>query len=123
MLFDESTKHFYWIDLLSIWTVAKLAREQIQPLVSKMDEEHQFDPSVIKLLFDNGLMGVEADPEFGGSGYVSTLDKCYLDCVHTRKKNHVCLFPYTLDRTSYQLCLFVKSWAKWVVIETCSMSN
>lgn len=33
-----------------------------------MDDDHKFDESVVKLLFDNGLMGVEADPEFGGSG-------------------------------------------------------
>lgn len=49
-------------------TVAKLAQEQIAPLVKKMDEEHQFDPSVIKAVFDNGLMGVEVGEEYGGSG-------------------------------------------------------
>lgn len=38
------------------------------PLVRKMDDEHKFDDGVVKMLFDNGLMGVEADPEFGGSG-------------------------------------------------------
>lgn len=49
-------------------TVAKLAQEQIAPLVRKMDDEHQFDPSVIKAVFDNGLMGVEVAEEYGGSG-------------------------------------------------------
>ncbi|XP_017127871.1 short/branched chain specific acyl-CoA dehydrogenase, mitochondrial [Drosophila elegans] len=49
-------------------TVAKLAQEQIQPLVKKMDHEHKFDPSVVKAVFENGLMGIEIDTELGGSG-------------------------------------------------------
>ncbi|XP_062134794.1 short/branched chain specific acyl-CoA dehydrogenase, mitochondrial [Drosophila sulfurigaster albostrigata] len=49
-------------------TVAKLAQEQIQPLVKKMDFEHKFDPSVVKAVFENGLMGIEIDTELGGSG-------------------------------------------------------
>lgn len=49
-------------------TVAKLAQEQIAPLVKKMDEEHKFDPSVMKAVFENGLMGIEVDPDLGGSG-------------------------------------------------------
>lgn len=32
-----------------------------------MDDENQFDPSVIKTLFDNGLMGIEIGSEHGGS--------------------------------------------------------
>lgn len=55
-------------ELMMKETVAKLAQEQILPLVKKMDEEHQFDPSVIKAVFDNGLMGVEVGEEYGGSG-------------------------------------------------------
>ncbi|XP_055923858.1 short/branched chain specific acyl-CoA dehydrogenase, mitochondrial [Eupeodes corollae] len=49
-------------------TVAKLAKETIGPLVKKMDEEHQFDPSVVDAVFQNGLMGMEIDTELGGSG-------------------------------------------------------
>ncbi|XP_039965631.1 short/branched chain specific acyl-CoA dehydrogenase, mitochondrial [Bactrocera neohumeralis] len=49
-------------------TVAKLAQEQIAPLVKKMDEEHKFDPSVVQAVFENGLMGIEVDPDLGGSG-------------------------------------------------------
>lgn len=45
-----------------------MAKEQILPLVRKMDDDHKFDDRVVKALFDNGLMGVEADPEYGGSG-------------------------------------------------------
>lgn len=48
--------------------MAKLAKEQIAPLVSKMDEDNQLDPSVIKTLFDNGLMGIETPVDYGGSG-------------------------------------------------------
>lgn len=47
--------------------VAKLAKEQIAPLVTKMDEENQLDPTVIKALFDNGLMGIQTPSEYGGS--------------------------------------------------------
>lgn len=35
--------------------VAKLASEVIKPLVRKMDEESQCDPSVLKALFENGV--------------------------------------------------------------------
>jgi len=37
-------------------------------LVKKMDFEHKFDPSVVKAVFENGLMGIEIDTELGGSG-------------------------------------------------------
>ncbi|CAO1396458.1 unnamed protein product [Diamesa serratosioi] len=49
-------------------TVAKLAQEQILPLVRKMDDEHKLDAGLVKTLFENGLMGVEAEAEYGGSG-------------------------------------------------------
>lgn len=32
-----------------------------------MDDANQFEPSVIKTLFDNGLMGIEIGSEYGGS--------------------------------------------------------
>lgn len=35
--------------------VAKLASEVIKPLVRKMDEESQCDPTVLKALFENGV--------------------------------------------------------------------
>ena len=37
------------------------------PLVSKMDREHKLDEGLVKTLFENGLMGVEAAAEYGGS--------------------------------------------------------
>ncbi|XP_013402089.1 short/branched chain specific acyl-CoA dehydrogenase, mitochondrial-like [Lingula anatina] len=36
-------------------TVAKLAKDKIEPLVREMDEKSQMDPSVIKALFENGV--------------------------------------------------------------------
>lgn len=53
--------------MLFFIVVSKLAQEQIAPLVRKMDDENQFDPSVIKTLFENGLMGIEVPTEYGGS--------------------------------------------------------
>ncbi|XP_049762808.1 short/branched chain specific acyl-CoA dehydrogenase, mitochondrial [Schistocerca cancellata] len=49
-------------------TVARLAAEKIAPLVKKMDEEHKIDQSVLDALFENGLMGMEIESEYGGSG-------------------------------------------------------
>ncbi|XP_046385155.1 short/branched chain specific acyl-CoA dehydrogenase, mitochondrial [Ischnura elegans] len=49
-------------------TVARLAKEKIAPLVKKMDKEHQLDQSVIDMLFENGLMGIEIDTKYGGTG-------------------------------------------------------
>lgn len=49
-------------------TVARLATEKISPLVRKMDEESMFDPSVIEALFQNGIMGIDVETEYGGSG-------------------------------------------------------
>lgn len=37
------------------FTVAKVAKEKIQPLVRKMDAESHMDQSVIKALFENGV--------------------------------------------------------------------
>lgn len=50
-----------------MFTVSRLAQEKIAPLVRKMDEDNEFDPSVIQTLFENGLMGIEIPTEYGGS--------------------------------------------------------
>lgn len=49
-------------------TVAKISKEKIAPLVRKMDDEEKVDPSVVDLLFENGLMGLEVSPDYGGTG-------------------------------------------------------
>jgi butyryl-CoA dehydrogenase/short/branched chain acyl-CoA dehydrogenase len=43
-------------------------REQVGPLVGKMDHEQKFDPSVIRACFEMGLMGIEIPEQFGGAG-------------------------------------------------------
>ncbi|KAJ2721828.1 hypothetical protein GGI07_003711 [Coemansia sp. Benny D115] len=47
--------------------VARFARETVQPLVSQMDEAEAMDPSIIRGLFDAGLMGVETPVDLGGA--------------------------------------------------------
>ncbi|XP_058400177.1 short/branched chain specific acyl-CoA dehydrogenase, mitochondrial isoform X1 [Diceros bicornis minor] len=49
-------------------TVKKFAEEQIAPLVSTMDENAKMEKSVIQGLFQQGLMGVEIDTSYGGTG-------------------------------------------------------
>jgi len=49
-------------------TVARLAQEKISPLVKKMEQESKFDSSVVDALFENGIMGIDVETEYGGSG-------------------------------------------------------
>lgn len=49
-------------------TVRKFAESEIAPLVRRMDEEQQFDPVLIRRLFELGLMGIEIPEAYGGSG-------------------------------------------------------
>lgn len=49
-------------------TVKKFAQEQIAPLVSNMDENSKMEKSVIQGLFQQGLMGIEVDAKYGGTG-------------------------------------------------------
>lgn len=48
--------------------VQKFAKERIAPLVATMDANSQMEQSVIRGLFEQGLMGIEIDQEFGGTG-------------------------------------------------------
>jgi len=48
--------------------VKKYAQEHITPFVSRMDEMSHMDDEVIKSLFEQGLMGIEIDPDYGGTG-------------------------------------------------------
>ncbi|KAI8319798.1 acyl-CoA dehydrogenase NM domain-like protein [Martensiomyces pterosporus] len=47
--------------------VSRFAREVVQPKVFEMDESEVMDPSVIRGLFETGLMGVETPAELGGA--------------------------------------------------------
>jgi alkylation response protein AidB-like acyl-CoA dehydrogenase len=49
-------------------TVRRFALEQIAPLVHTMDEFQQMDPSLIKRLFQLGLMAIEIPEQYGGAG-------------------------------------------------------
>ncbi|CAG2100622.1 unnamed protein product [Medioppia subpectinata] len=48
--------------------VQRLAQQKIQPLVKQMDQNSMMDKSVIDALFQNGLMAVDVDPKYGGTG-------------------------------------------------------
>ncbi|KAJ3332988.1 hypothetical protein HDU76_012331 [Blyttiomyces sp. JEL0837] len=49
-------------------TVAKFANDVVKPKVREMDENELLDKSVLKGLFDTGLMGIETDPDYNGAG-------------------------------------------------------
>nr|XP_025973920.1 short/branched chain specific acyl-CoA dehydrogenase, mitochondrial isoform X2 [Dromaius novaehollandiae] len=48
--------------------VKKFAQERVAPLVQKMDENSKMEESVIKGLFEQGLMSIELGEEYGGTG-------------------------------------------------------
>ncbi|KAM8924354.1 short/branched chain specific acyl-CoA dehydrogenase, mitochondrial [Pelodytes ibericus] len=48
--------------------VRKFAQERIAPLVKSMDANSKLDQSVIQGLFELGLMGIEVDQKYGGTG-------------------------------------------------------
>ncbi len=49
-------------------TVRRFAREEVAPLVRRMDEEQHIDAGLVGKLFELGLMGIEVPEELGGSG-------------------------------------------------------
>ncbi|KAI8097891.1 acyl-CoA dehydrogenase/oxidase [Gilbertella persicaria] len=48
-------------------TVAKFAQEVVKPKVQQMDETEKLDASILKGLFDQGLMGIETDADYDGA--------------------------------------------------------
>ncbi|KAI8146434.1 acyl-CoA dehydrogenase/oxidase [Fennellomyces sp. T-0311] len=48
-------------------TVARFAREVVAPRVRDMDEAEVMDKDIIKSMFENGLMGLETEADFGGA--------------------------------------------------------
>ncbi len=48
--------------------VREFAEGEIKPLVTKMDEHAQLEPSLLPKLFEMGLMGVENPEKYGGTG-------------------------------------------------------
>ncbi|XP_006608134.1 short/branched chain specific acyl-CoA dehydrogenase, mitochondrial [Apis dorsata] len=55
-------------EILMKESVNKLAKEEIAPLVRKMEKESKIDEGLIRKLFENGLMGIEIPEKYGGSG-------------------------------------------------------
>lgn len=55
-------------ELMTKEMVAKLAKQEIGPLVRKMEKENRIDDGVFRKLFENGLMGIEIPTEYGGTG-------------------------------------------------------
>ncbi|CAZ84618.1 unnamed protein product [Tuber melanosporum] len=49
-------------------SVGRFAREVILPKVREMDENEMMDKSIVEQLFEQGLMGVEVEEAYGGSG-------------------------------------------------------
>jgi len=49
-------------------TVQRMAREKIEPLVKQMDMTSHMEQSVIDSLFENGLMGIDVDTKYNGTG-------------------------------------------------------
>jgi alkylation response protein AidB-like acyl-CoA dehydrogenase len=49
-------------------TVLAFARDRIAPRVREMDESAHLDPTLVRELFELGVMGVEIPTEYGGGG-------------------------------------------------------
>ena len=49
-------------------SIRQFARQEIAPLVRRMDEDQRLDSQLLPGLFDLGLMGIEIPEQFGGSG-------------------------------------------------------
>jgi butyryl-CoA dehydrogenase/short/branched chain acyl-CoA dehydrogenase len=48
--------------------VRAFARDEVAPLVRRMDEEQHMDAALVRKMFALGLMGIEIPEEYGGSG-------------------------------------------------------
>lgn len=77
-------------DQLAIQDVARrIARERIAPIAAEFDESGEFPMETIRVLGENGLMGIEVPHEYGGSGldavsYVlAMVEIAAADCAHS----------------------------------------
>ncbi|KAI9495669.1 acyl-CoA dehydrogenase/oxidase [Zychaea mexicana] len=62
-----SLQSFTEEELMLKETVARFAREVVQPRVRDMDEAEVMDKDIIKAMFENGLMGLETEADLGGA--------------------------------------------------------
>ncbi len=49
-------------------TIRDFARQELGPRVAKMDEQGHYDPEILAMLFDLGVMAIETPEELGGAG-------------------------------------------------------
>jgi alkylation response protein AidB-like acyl-CoA dehydrogenase len=77
-------------DQLAIRDVARrIAQERIAPVAAEFDRSGEFPVETIKLLGENGLMGIEVPHEYGGAGmdavaYVlAMIEIAAADCAHS----------------------------------------
>jgi alkylation response protein AidB-like acyl-CoA dehydrogenase len=77
-------------DQLAIQDVARrIARERIAPIAAQFDASGEFPSETIRVLGENGLMGIEVPPEYGGAGldpisYVlAMIEIAAADCAHS----------------------------------------
>tara|TARA_B110001454_G_C12723308_1_gene436476 strand:- start:18024 stop:19181 length:1158 start_codon:yes stop_codon:yes gene_type:complete len=53
--------------------IRTFAESEIKPIVTEMDEKSQMPESLIKKLFEMGLMGIETPEKYGGTGSTFTM--------------------------------------------------
>jgi alkylation response protein AidB-like acyl-CoA dehydrogenase len=77
-------------DQLAIQDVARrIARERIAPIAAEFDKSGEFPAETIKVLGENGMMGIEVPHEYGGAGmdpvaYVlAMVEIAAADCAHS----------------------------------------
>lgn len=80
----------YTEEQLMIQDVARrIAQERIAPIAAEFDKSGEFPMDTIKLLGENGLMGIEVPNEYGGAGldavaYVlAMIEIAAADCAHS----------------------------------------
>jgi short/branched chain acyl-CoA dehydrogenase len=67
--FQPSSLHRFTDDELALRDmVRRFANESVKPKVNEMDASATMDAGIIKQLFSNGLMAIELETEYGGSG-------------------------------------------------------
>ncbi|KAI7869470.1 acyl-CoA dehydrogenase/oxidase [Spinellus fusiger] len=62
-----SLQRFTEEELLLKESVARFAQDIVKPKVEEMDRTETMDPTIIKGLFEQGLMGIETESQYGGS--------------------------------------------------------
>ncbi|KAI8979960.1 acyl-CoA dehydrogenase/oxidase [Pilobolus umbonatus] len=62
-----SLQNFTEEEMMLRETVARFAQDVVKPKVAEMDETEKLDASVLKGLFDQGLMGIETESDYDGS--------------------------------------------------------